>query len=114
MRPLGDRRARVRYEVVGSFWGTLDVTEPARVININRTGALLAAGSPLAPDSIQVVRLVIEGRDVSVDAKVRSIRHMPKQAGQPEHYLVGLEFVSTPPVLIDSIDHITGRSGSAS
>src|SRR5437870_2075071 len=40
MRPLGDRRARVRFEVVGSFWGTVDLAEPARVININRTGAL--------------------------------------------------------------------------
>ena len=43
---LGDRRSRVRLEVVGALWATLELTEPARVVNISREGALITSPVP--------------------------------------------------------------------
>ena len=114
MRPLGDRRARVRFEVVGSFWGTVDLIEPARVININRTGALVSSPSAVAADSTQVVRLTLEGHELPVETRVRYMRRVPKTGTDPEHYLIGLEFLSAPTSLVDAIDQLTSRSTSGS
>ena len=50
---LGDRRSRVRLEVVGALWATLELTEPARVINISRDGALITSPVPMPPESVQ-------------------------------------------------------------
>jgi hypothetical protein len=104
----------VRFEVVGTFWGTLEVMEPASVLNINRTGALLAARSAMPADSAQTIRLAIEGREVLVDGRVRHVRHVPERPGEPEHYLIGVEFVSVPPLLVETIKNLVGPSASAS
>ena len=50
---LGDRRSRVRLEVVGALWATLELTEPARVVNISRDGALITSPVPMPPESVQ-------------------------------------------------------------
>ena len=50
---LGDRRSRVRLEVVGALWATLELTEPARVVNISREGALITSPVPMPPESVQ-------------------------------------------------------------
>jgi c-di-GMP-binding flagellar brake protein YcgR len=113
MKPLGDRRTRVRFEVVGSFWGTVDVGEPARLVNISRTGALVASRSAVAADSTQTLRLTLQGHELPVDTKVRYLRHVPPAEGKPEHYLIGLEFVSVPPSLLETIEQIVNRSASS-
>ena len=40
MIPLGDRRVRVRFEVVGTLHGVLEFSEPPRVLNLSAGGAL--------------------------------------------------------------------------
>ena len=50
---LGDRRSRVRLEVVGALWATLELTEPARVVNISRDGALITSPVAMPPESVQ-------------------------------------------------------------
>ena len=62
---LGDRRSRVRLEVVGALWATLELTEPARVVNISRDGALITSPVPMPPESVQPLHLKLEGRDVT-------------------------------------------------
>jgi hypothetical protein len=95
---LGDRRSRVRLEVVGALWATLELTEPARVVNISRDGALITSPVPMPPDSVQPLHLKLEGREVTVDARVRHIRRV-SGPDEPIRYLVGVEFLSVPPAL---------------
>ena len=103
MRPLGDRRVRVRMEVVGRLWGTLELSETARLLNISTTGVLLESPLPFALQSTETLRLLVEGEEVAVDAHVRHLRQVIRE-GAPPNYLIGLEFVSPPSSLIDSIE----------
>jgi PilZ domain len=104
MRPLGDRRARVRLEVVGVLWGTLDVASAARVVNISRQGALIESPQSVPLESVQSIRFTVGGESVTVDARVRHLRRAPS-AETPE-YLVGIEFLSTPDALLNSIERL--------
>jgi hypothetical protein len=113
-KPLGDRRARVRFEVVGSFWGMADVSETARVVDINRTGALIWSRSAFATESTQVIRLTLEGQELLVDTKVRHLRRVPETEREPEHYLIGLEFLAVPTSLLETIDELAVRPASSS
>lgn len=92
-RQLGDRRVRMRLEVVGSLWGALDLEEPARVVNISDTGVLVAARFAPPVDSLQALRLRIDGREVLIDARVRHARQVLGPGGGPE-FLIGLELIN--------------------
>jgi hypothetical protein len=92
MRPLGDRRAHVRLEVVGTLWGTLEITEPAAVVNISDSGVLVATRVAPAVHALQPIDLRIGGEELRLDARVRHFQPRQGADGQPE-YLVGLEFV---------------------
>jgi hypothetical protein len=95
---LGDRRARVRLEVVGALWATLELSEPARVVNISKDGALITSPVPMPPDSVQPLHLKLHGHDINVDARVRHVRRV-SGPDEPIRYLVGVEFLSIPPAL---------------
>jgi PilZ domain len=96
MRPLGDRRGRIRLEVVGSLWGTLEVAKPARVVNISRTGALIASPVPAALNSTQRITLVVYGQEISVDARVRHVQRVTSTGADGASYRIGLEFLEVP------------------
>jgi len=100
---LGDRRARVRLEVVGALWATLELAEPARVVNISRDGALITSPVPMTPETVQPLHLKVQGHDVTVDARVRHVRRV-SGANEPIRYLVGVEFLSSPPALLSATD----------
>jgi len=100
---LGDRRSRVRLEVVGALWATLELTEPARVVNISRDGALLTSPVAMPPESVQPLHLKLEGQEVIVDARVRHVRRVSGPE-EPIRYLVGVEFLSVPPALARAAD----------
>jgi hypothetical protein len=95
---LGDRRSRVRLEVVGALWATLELLEPVHVVNISRDGASITSSVPMALESVQPLHLKLEGEDLIVDARVRHVRRVSGQ-DEPIRYLVGVEFSSTPPAL---------------
>ena len=103
MMALGDRRARVRLEVVGALWATLELAEPARVVNISRDGALITSPVAMPPDSIQPLHLKLHGHDITVDARVRHVRRV-SGPDEPIRYLVGVEFLSMPPALAAATD----------
>jgi hypothetical protein len=92
-RTLGDRRASARVEIVGNLWGTLDLIEPARVIDISPGGALLASSVALPQDSVLPVQVTIEGNNVVVDARVRHVRRSSAPDASPE-YWIGVEFLA--------------------
>ena len=104
MRPLGDRRRRIRLEVVGSLWGSLEVDREAQLVNISRTGALITSPVPAAVDSTQSVRLTIEGHEVKLAARVRHLQRLSDiGAGEPQ-YRIGLEFLEAPSILIHALE----------
>lgn len=108
MRPPGDRRARVRFEVFGAFWGTFHAAESVRVHDLTPHGALIEAHQPLAVESIQSVCLVFDGQPAMADARVRHVRTAPDQ---PSRYLVGVEFLSTSTTFLEAVDHVLRYRG---
>lgn len=103
MRPLGDRRRRIRLEVVGSLWGALEIDRQAQLVNISRTGALIMSPVPAAVDSTQSVTLTVEGHEVQLDARVRHLQRMTDGAGEAV-YRIGLEFLEAPVVLAHALE----------
>jgi hypothetical protein len=104
MRPLGDRRGRIRLEVVGSLWGTLEVSKQARVVNISRSGALIVSSVPAALDSTQTVKLVLEGHEIKVEARVRHLKLVVSAGDEGAHYRIGLEFLEAPAALVHALE----------
>src|SRR4026209_45185 len=100
---LGDRRARVRLEVVGALWATLELTEPARVVNISKDGALLTSAVAMPPEPVQPLHWKLEGHETPVVARVRHVRRV-SGPDEPIRYLVGVEFLSIPPALARAPD----------
>jgi hypothetical protein len=106
---MTDRRSQPRYDVVGSLWGVLELREEARVLNISTTGALVDSQFPCAVDSTQSVRLDIEGHEVTVDTRVRHVRPDPVSGTEPRYFL-GLEFISPPLSVLQSIEQMNANA----
>jgi c-di-GMP-binding flagellar brake protein YcgR len=108
MTSLGDRRVRVRLEVVGALRGTLEVPATARLVNISHSGALIELPLAVPVDSTQIVHFTVNGTDVPVEARVRHVR----QAGGERRtdYLVGVEFVSAPLAVVQHVEKLATRS----
>src|SRR5438105_88158 len=102
--PLGDRRSRVRFEIVGALWGMLEMSENARLVNISPTGALIESPLAVAPESLQSVRLTVDNRPVTVGVRVRHSRSVDSAQGR--RYLIGLEFISPPVSLLHTIERL--------
>jgi hypothetical protein len=109
MKPLGDRRVRPRFEILGAMWGTLDLDEEARVLDISSTGALIESTESATVDSMQVVRIVIAGTEIATSAYVRHVRFVADDNQHPRH-LIGLELISPPVSLQYAIDQLAART----
>ena len=72
MSSLGDRRARVRFEVVGALRGMLELPARARLLNISRTGALIESPLAFPLESSQVVYFSLAGGEVAVETRVQA------------------------------------------
>ena len=104
MRPLGDRRRRIRLEVVGSLWGALELDRRAQLVNISRTGALIMSPIPAAVDSLQSVKLTVEGHEVKLAARVRHLQRLGDTGAAEPQYRIGLEFLEAPAVLVHALE----------
>jgi PilZ domain-containing protein len=106
MKPLGDRRAQVRFEVLGVLRGTLELIEAARIVNISAHGALVESPAKVALGSLQELHLTVDGQPARVSARVRRLQQID---AMHERYLIGLEFLSPPSTLIESIEQLSGN-----
>jgi S-adenosylmethionine:diacylglycerol 3-amino-3-carboxypropyl transferase len=104
MAHLGDRRRKVRLEVVGALWGTMELAEPARVVELSAGGALILSPVAAAPDAVRVVTLEVAGELVTVDARIRHLRAVPATDTEPTRYLLGVEFLAMPAALSHSVE----------
>jgi hypothetical protein len=100
MRAPGDRRARVRFEVFGAFWGTFDAGEAVRVHDLTPHGALIEAQQALAVESIQSVCLMFDGQSAVADARVRHLRQ------SNDRFLVGVEFLTASTAFLEAVERL--------
>jgi hypothetical protein len=102
MRAPGDRRAQVRFEVFGAFWGTFDAGDAVRVRDLTPQGALIEANQPLAVESVQSVCLMFDGQPAIADARVRHLRC----SAERNRYLVGVEFLMASTAFLDAVERL--------
>jgi len=109
---LGDRRARVRFEVLGTLRGTLELPETAELINISAHGALVESRARVALGSFQALRLSVDGQLASVTARVSRLEPVggDPEPGQPPKYKIALDFVAPPTALTESITRLAEGS----
>jgi hypothetical protein len=98
-----DRRGRERAEIVGQLWGSLGVIQPLRTIG--RGGALVEAGQSLPLLSVHRMRLALGDVEGNVEVRVCRVEPMVSANGR-ERYLIGLEFVQLPLLLVERIDQL--------
>jgi hypothetical protein len=110
MRPLGDRRFRVRFEVLGTLRGTLELSETAQLLNISSHGALVESRARVALGSFQELRLNINGQRTRVTARVSRLEATTVEPGQSPAYKIGLDFLSPPVALVETIARLTEGS----
>lgn len=104
---MSDRRSESRYDVVGALWGQLELHEKARLRNVSVSGALLESPVAAALDSTQTVQVAVEGEPVAVESRVR---HVTAVTGErPPLFLIGVEFVSLPTSVLQSIEQFDGN-----
>jgi hypothetical protein len=102
-RRLGDRRARPRFDILGDLWGTLETVLHLPLRNIGRGGALLESATALVPESVHRLTMRAGGQDVSTQVRVRHVEAQRGMSGEPS-YLIGVEFLSMHPVLLEQIE----------
>jgi hypothetical protein len=100
MTSFGDRRSKPRLEVVGLLWGSLELTQMARVVDISRGGILVESPAPALPGSVQPLQLSVDGEVVTVHSRVCHLR-LSSADGEGPQYLIGYEFVSPPAILTE-------------
>jgi hypothetical protein len=89
--------------VFGEFWGTFDAGDAVRVRNLTHQGALIEAHQPLAVESVQSVRLILDGQPAVADARVR---HLRASHDSHDRYLVGVEFLAASSAFTDAVDRL--------
>jgi hypothetical protein len=105
---LGDRRADLRFEIIGQLWGSLEMTERLPLRNLGQGGALVESRLPLAADTVYGLRLVLDDQGSDVQVRVRHLT--PIREGGQESFLVGLEFVDPGQSTLEQIDRLVAAS----
>lgn len=111
---IGDRRARARFEIVGSLTGTLETWERFRVINLSPGGALIEAPAPPALGTSRSARLAIGARAIDAGVTIRRVANGEQRSGGRQ-YLVGVEWTNRLPEndTLFSTPPLTRRPSSA-
>jgi len=102
-RKMGDRRIRPRFDIVGDLWGSLETVLRLPLRNVSRGGALIHSHVPLPSQSIHRLAFNSDGQDVSVPVRVSHVDTQVSADGE-RTYLIGVEFLSLQPALVEMID----------
>jgi hypothetical protein len=100
---MGDRRIRPRFDIVGDLWGTLETVLRLPLKNVSRGGALIHSHVPLPSQSVHRLAFPSQGQDVSVPVRVSHVKPQVSADGE-RTYLIGVEFLSAHPALLDQVD----------
>ena len=88
---VADRRAQLRFEIVGRLRCTIASHATVQLRDICRGGALIESPWPLQLETVHTLRLESHSQFSQVDARVCHVR--PAVPG-PDRYVIGLEFVA--------------------
>ncbi len=111
---MGDRRVRPRFDIVGDLWGTLETILRLPLKNVSRGGALIHSHVPLPSQSVHRLAFPCEGQELSVPVRVSHVDAQVSADGE-RTYLIGVEFLSTQPALLEQIERwaASGRGEAA-
>jgi hypothetical protein len=102
-RGMGDRRQRPRFDVVGQLAGTLDAAVSMALRDVGRGGAQVESVVQLAVGSMHRATLNCDGIEAAVQVCVRHVKPVLSSTGE-QRYLIGLEFVSPSPAVLELIE----------
>ena len=113
-RKIGDRRIRPRFDIVGDLWGTLETVLRLPLRNVSRGGGLIHSHVPLPSQSVHRLAFNADGQDISVPVRVSHVDAQVSADGE-RTYLIGIEFLSAQPALLELIDQwaVSGRAEEA-
>ncbi len=94
-RRVGDRRGRLRFEVVGQIWGELETTESPPLRHIKRGEMPIETPVPLSPESAERARPGLDDHVDDVPVRARHPRSSP--GADPPRSLTGPESLELPP-----------------
>jgi hypothetical protein len=102
---MGDRRIRPRFDIVGDLWGSLETVLRLPLKNVSRGGALIHSHVALPLQSVHRIALYAGDQELAVPVRVS---HMVEQvsADGERSYLIGVEFVSAQPALLQLVDRL--------
>jgi len=104
------RRAHLRFEVVGSTPGFLVSTQTLQVLNLGVSGALVEAAWALPEYAEYQVQLVLEQHVSEATVKVRRVVEIRPGPGEAPRYQIGLEFLSITAEAEDEINRLVVTS----
>jgi hypothetical protein len=102
---MGDRRAHLRFEVMGMLSASLLSTETLRVLNLATSGALVEGALPLPPNAEYKMQLVLESHVSEATVKIRRVTEVGRDAGSVR-YRIGLEFLAISPEAEEAIQRL--------
>jgi len=108
-RNIEDRRTRPRFDIVGDLWGTLETVLTLPLKNISRGGALIHSHVPLPSQSVHRLAFQSDGQDLSVPVRVSHVDAQVSADGE-RTYLIGIEFLSMQPALLELIERLLAPS----
>jgi hypothetical protein len=100
------RRAHLRFEVVGSIPGLLVSTQTLQFLNLGTNGALVEAGCALPEYAEYQVQLVLGQHVSEATVKVRRVVSVKTGPGELPRYHIGLEFLSITAEAEDEINRL--------
>lgn len=102
---MGDRRAHLRFEVIGMMTASLLSNESLRVLNLGASGALVEGALPLPPNAEYRMQLVLESHVSEATVKIRRVTEVGRDSGAVR-YRIGLEFLAISAEAEDVIQRI--------
>lgn len=109
-RMIGDRRQKPRFDIVGELSGTLDAAVLMPIRDVGRGGAQVESSVQLPPGSLHWTTFSGDGVDTAVQVRVRHVRPVVASTGE-QRYLLGIEFLSPSPVLLELVERWLGADG---
>ena len=111
-RAQADRRAFMRFEVVGRLHATATATQAVRARDVSDGGLLIETPCPIPVDSVLTLKVAAPQLESEVEARVRHVTTDPGGS-----LVLGLEFQTISPALLQFIREwlaaLAGQSMSA-
>jgi PilZ domain len=104
-RRLGDRRGRLRFELVGELAAVFGTIELLSARDISWGGALVESTVPLPVDSIQSLRFITGDQAGEVTVRVRHVTRTDRPDGSAR-YRIGFEFLDLQPAMRNEIGRL--------